>query len=386
MAYFQRRRNNQVAVYFWNKDTGKPQQVSREETAELDVLSDDEVRAWLIKWEAANGRSRIRSRRRSLLKDDELSKLIEAHLAEHAALYAPSEGTMAEYRYHFETYITPYFVRDKGAKDLKTWHTLTPSFGAYLIQEKKLSPGSVRKICQTLQRFGGFLVDQGLISHPWRVRSPRSKGKRTTPLSHRLGPEDALALADSLARAGHPLWALEMLLSYFGSLRPEEVYALNKEDFITGQAARSRARTWGRFQKHGLGSGLSVLIEKTHIGKEPSTLTKTHYARGVVNIWDSAAAVAIAALLRELPDGRLFGGTRAQINYQYRKIAKPTVNLNAQDRRRASANYLGKEVGVDPILLQDHLRHSEIETTMLYTRDPMDRNKDSGNQDFDDVG
>ena len=384
MAYFQRRRGRQVTVYYWSK--GKVVPLSRAETRHLDDLRDEDIEAWLEKWEETGGVPRARSRRRSLHSTDDLAKWFASHMKDHEAYSQPSENTMKEYRYNL-TYIEEYFVKHLSLKDFKKWWRHTANFGTYLTIEKSLQPPTVRKICQSLSRFGKYLVMQGELSHPWLVRAPRSKGKRQTPLIKKLTPEEAIGYANTLINEKRTIWALEALLSYFGSLRPEEVYALEKSDFITGVAARRDAKTWDRFQKYGLGSGLSIRINKTLTGPKVLELTKTHYAKGVVNIWHKEAAILIAGLLKDLGEGRLFEDwTRNQVNYRYQLHVKPLTGLNSGDRRRASANYLGKVIGLDPILLQDHLRHSELETTMLYTRDPMDRDKETGNQDFDDVG
>ncbi|MHA0110663.1 hypothetical protein ACXYUI_26330, partial [Klebsiella pneumoniae] len=84
--------------------------------------------------------------------------------------------------------------------------------------------------------------------------------------------------------------------------------------------------------------------------------------------------------------GRLFPGARWQLDRQYRENLKPIIGLNAQDLRRASSNYLGKRVGIDPYTIQAHLRHAEMSTTLLYCRDPDERDVEERSEpDYDDV-
>lgn len=377
--FFQRKRGSKVTIYFYSKEKGRQQTIPRELTRHLDSEPDEVIEKWMDEFSEREGIQRLRARRRATSRADELSRLFEIHMEEHKTLRRPIEGTLAEYRQHFEGYILPYFVREHSEKNPKKWYVLTADFPMYLVG-LETSNAYIKKICDTLIRFGNFLAQRQIIPAPFFV--PRMRiGRRKAPLRRKLTPEQAISFATQC-----PEWALFLLISYFGSLRPEEAFALSKEDFITGSDARSKAKTYSRFQKYGLGSGLSIHIDKTIVGKEVQHLTKNHYATGVVNVWHIEGARMIADLLRSAPSGRLFPGPRHPLNRKYRKVVREITNLNAQDLRRSSANHLGKVIGLDPILLKDHMRHAVLETTMLYVRDPSEREEIAGQQNFDDVG
>lgn len=386
--FFQRRRGTEVVVYYWEKaGNGKPGRqvpLPREVTQDLDDLSDEAITEWMTKWAAAHGKERIRSRRRALLRTDDVALLFNAHMEEHKTLNEPEDSTIYEYRYHFESYIVPYFVTLHGEKNPQKWHGLSGKLPIYLITEKKLAKRTAKKVCDTLIRFGNYLLLNQVLREQYYVPKLRL-GKRQTPLSKKLAPKEVLDFAQVLG-GGEPTWSLFVLVSYFGSLRPEEAFALTRGDFVTGELARAKAKTFARFQKYGLGTGLSIHIDKVLVGKEPRHYTKNHYAKGVVNVWDQEAARRIGQIIKMLPEGPLFPGARHVLNSRYAVVVQPLTGLTAQDYRRASANHLGKIVGVDPILLQDHLRHAVLETTMLYVRDPSAREETSGQQNFDDVG
>jgi integrase len=389
--FFQRKRGREVCIYYWDKGKngkrGKQVPVPREETKHLDELDDRAIEQWMKEWAAAHNIQRSRASRRSRRSDDKLTMLFKAHIAEHRALRQTRDSTISEYQQHFDTYISPYFVTHHGVKDPTKWYPHTAQFPMFLLtQEKPTTNANIKKICDTLVRFGKYLAQHQIIPTPYLVPSIKI-GRRKPPLSKKAAPKDILGYAKNLPSE----WALFLLISYFGGLRPEEVFALSKEDFITGTAAKLQSKTYHRFQKFNigdvaLGSGLSVHIDKTITRREVLPLTKNHYAKGVVNFWHVEAARVIAGLLAAYGNGRLFPGARHILNARYFKLVKPVTGLNAQDLRRASSNYLGKEVGLDPILLQDHLRHAELSTTMLYVRDPSEREESDRKQNFDDVG
>lgn len=385
MAYWHRRRGRQVTVYYYDTNLKKNVQVPRTVTAEWDDLPDEAVALKVMEWEETSGTSRQRSLRRAVLTQDGVSGLIQSHLQDHANLRSPQPGTMVEYQYHFERFILPYFVGSQAEKDVRRWHLLTPKFASSLIEDGEVGSGTVRKVCDTLARFGRYLAMHQVIPSPWLIPKPRAPRKRTSPLIKRITSQDALSAMSSMRSMGHIEGLLVVLFGYFGSLRPEELYALSKTDILTSDAARMRSKTRTRMNKYGLGSSLAVVVDKTILARDIIPFTKTHYATGVVTIWDVKAVELAAPILARVPDGRLLLGTRWHQAHIYKEQVFPQLGVSCQDLRRASANYLGKVVGLDPILLQNHLRHSEIETTMLYVRDPHDDEKETGQQDFSDV-
>lgn len=380
MAYWNRRRGREVTAYYYDINQKKNVQVPRTETRHLDDLLDEDIDKWLEEWEQSKGIARIRSVQRVVLGTDELKRLIESHLEDHSIRRNTRDVTLNGYRYHFYTYIVPYFVSEKSEKDVRKWYLHMDPFPMDLLKVG-LHVKTVRGICQTLVRFGRYLVRQRVLSHPWLIEMPRTRDRRKVPLTRKLDPEQAIELASKLESKA----ALVVLLGYFASLRPEEIYALSVSDFITGQEARNRARAWKGLQKYGLGSGLSIYITKTSLKKAVKPETKTPQAKAVVNVFNVEAAKLIASHLKSI-DGRLFPENRYHLDKWYAEVIKPVIGMNCKDLERAAANYLGKRVGLDPYTLQDHMRHAEMSTTLLYTRDPYEVQENTGSLNLDDVG
>jgi integrase len=77
---------------------------------------------------------------------------------------------------------------------------------------------------------------------------------------------------------------------------------------------------------------------------------------------------------------------REHLDKEWLELIKPLLDAKEYDLRRASGLYLGRELGVDPFLLQDHMRHTSMATMLLYTRRPKDEKETADSQNWDDVG
>lgn len=138
-----------------------------------------------------------------------------------------------------------------------------------------------------------------------------------------------------------------------------------------------------------LGSKLSVRINKTM--PQNIVLTgeaKNEFRLGYVTIFHPEAARLIAQHLESAPQGRLFRRSRSQLDRLWRQSVFPVFGVTCHDMRRASALWLGRTMRLAPTLVQEHLRHAELETTMLYCREPrvdFDDRENSGDQGLDDV-
>lgn len=377
MAYFSRRHARYVTVYYYYEN--KLHTLPREKTRHLDDLNDQQIQDWIDKWEKDHGIKRVRSRLKTVLKADELVALFEQYLEQKRYLRNTNVGVLRRELSHFNKYILPYFVQKHTERDITKWYKHTAGLSVYLKKEVELSNNTTKKIAWMVERFGKYLFAKGIIASVWHVPIPVLGRKASTPLKQELTPDYLLQVASTLDAK----WRLVVLLGYFASLRPGETFALQKEDFVTGSKAKELAKTYTRFNKMGIGSGLTVSITKALNSEtgEPS-LPKTHYSYGFVNIWHIEAAKQLAGLLKQLPTGKLFDGHRRHLFKGYKSLNLP---FTLHDLRRASALYLGRTLSVDPLLLQDHLRHSNISTTMIYTRRPTEDVVLASNQDFDDV-
>lgn len=383
MAYFQRH-NGKVRVYYHDKTTGRVKSLSRDKIKHLDPLTDDDIRQWIDSWEDDSGVSRSRSRDKAVLSTDELAILFDSYQEQRRQLRNISDGTLYDERTFWTKHVLPYFVVKNDEKNPRRWAAYTSSFTTYLKQKGTLSTKSIKQAGWLLERFGKHLASIGVIQSPWFVPQPILNRKATTPLKLNLTPADILKVADQI-KGKYPTYTIALLLGFFASLRPGETFALSKEDFLTGDKAKAMAKTYSRFHAVGLGSGLSVSITKALDDKGIIGNPKTHHSYGYVNVWNVEAAKMLAELVKVLPAGRIFNGHKTWLFKSFGRALKGKLDVTPHDLRRASALYLGRTLGIEIMLLQDHMRHSDIQTTMIYTRRPLEETTVNEEQDFGDV-
>lgn len=417
MAYVYRRRKAKLwTVYYYDKTAQKIVSLPRAETPEeIYEMTKKEADKWLNEnWAARRGLAVHKAMRYHLREKDELKILWEDFQRTWKTFRSSDEQTI-EYRHEqFERYILPFFVGKKGEKNVRKWRHYIIDYTTWLLTETGLQNGpSQKKMIWMLRRFGEFLVAKGVLDYPWVVLVPAKNEKRKTPLTTPLNPETVLKTAKGFL-PDNPDLALALLLGYFGSLGPGEVYGLKRSDFITGEEAIANAKTYEgfllherHFAKHGLTSKLAVyvqrqvvsriveieiknskgkIVKQKKVKRSQEKYPKNDYRREVVLIWHPEAAKLIGSILKEAPRGKLFQYSRDHLDRLHRVHIKSKLNATAHDLRRASALYLGRKVRLPLELLQRHLRHSQLSTTELYIREP-ERDKEIiiEGQDFDDV-
>lgn len=388
MAFHQTRgAKGKVYVYYHDSGTNRLAQVPRELTRHLDGQPEQEIEAWVRQWEEKHGRARARSNRLNLGSGDKLTALWDDYQSHRGKTHKRSKDTRAAETSVFEIHISPFFVGKYQKKDPTTWHNLVPIFHTHLFKQG-LADATVREILWTLRRFGEHLVFQRLMSFPFAVQAPARENRKITPLQVRRSPEEILKYVSRAEFEYKDIdFKLAVLLAYFAALRPSELFALDREDFLTGTEAEAHTRTLEGFRVAGLGSKLSVILTKTLVsGEGVVDSVKSEESRAVVNVWHPEAAKVIAGILRERPKGRLFPFSRDWLERAWADFVKPGLGTTPHDLRRASALYLGRERRIPVTLLQEHMRHAEIETTMLYMREPrVPERVKAGSQDFDDI-
>jgi integrase len=391
MASILWRREKQVTVYYFDANKGRSVQLPRKETKHLDGLPPEQVRKWVDDWERAHGRTRDRSERVTLAEDDRLSRLWNQYQKEKMRTGHRRPSTEAKETEYFEKHICPFFITLHQKKNPADWHRLVPAFHDSLY-DKKLADSTIGKILWTLERFGAQLVYSGEMSFPFVVKIPSRGNSKITPLKVRKKPDEIIKFAKRLvAYEGTEIdFNLAILLAYFAALSPGELFALDKEDLLTGQDAES-SKTLEALRKKGLGSRLAISVSKTlptgGKNNRPVKFTKNDYRTGVVTIWHLEAAKLIASMVKKKPSGRLFPYSYGHLSRFWReKVKLGGLGLTPHDLRRASCLYLGRTIRLDLTLLQEHMRHSQIDTTMLYTREPaVPEIASRRKQDFDDV-
>jgi integrase len=376
-----------VYIKYFDKNTYREEWIPREKTKHLDGKPQESVTAWIDKWEAAHGGSRERAQRIHLSDGDTLTGLWREYQSHRAKTRKRRSSTAETETAIFERHIVPFFVGKHKNKRPASWHDLVPGFHSYLF-EKGYGDRTIQKTLWVLERFGRHLVFQRHMHFPFAVQVPARENQKITPLKSRKTPREVLQAAKNAREtySGVDL-ALLALLGYFAALRPSEAFALDKADLLTGALAEESTRTLSGFRAAGLGTRLSVSVTKTLAGSEPKEMTKTETSRGVVNVWDPDAAKAIAARVKDRPPGRLFPYSYDWLMKSWAGNIQPRLGLTLHDLRRASGLYLGREKRIPPTLLQEHMRHAELETTMLYCREPSvpEKRPKRVTQDFDEI-
>jgi integrase len=189
------------------------------------------------------------------------------------------------------------------------------------------------------------------------------------------------------------------LLGFFAGLRPNETFALSKEDFLTGESAVQKSPTYARFQTISLGTKLTIRLSRM-VANDGSVKAKTKgqnlrersrkKADSVpkfeyVTVWSVEAAKAISEILREMDNGRLFSQGRKRLFDVWQRDGFVGLKVTLHDLRRASGFYMGRVIDAPVTLIQDHLRHENINTSALYMRRPASEEGEVAEQNFDDV-
>lgn len=396
MATLVRRRGSKVYLYYYDSRLGRIVQVPRSITQGWDDLPPGEVLELKRQWEEDNGRAKSKIARMVLREGDKALRLWNEYQLQRKRNKKRTDHTETQEKRHFEAFMCPYFVGLHQAKDPTTWHGLVPGFHDWL-HEKDLTDSHRRKILWALERFGKHLVFKRYMTFPFTVQTPSRDDINETPLKIEISPDRILSVVKVQSftrppnkhgnRTSNVNFKLAVLLGYFCSLRPEELYALEKSDILTGQEAVEKSNTYDGLKTHNLGSKITVSIQKALQGNEIVERLKTHHSHGYVNVWHPQAALAIAAIVRGLPDGRLFPFTRGYLDRAWKEIVYPILGVTAHDLRRASAVYLGRVAMIPMSLLQEHMRHADLSTTAIYMRRPKKEVQKNRvvKQDFDDV-
>jgi len=377
-----RRKKQQVYVYVWDRKKGGQIQVPRKLTKHLDGRPPVEVEQWVAEWEAQHGPEIAKtSRRVPFQKDESLKALYAAYRAHRASVDNVNPFTLDVEEKTFDRYMLPYFIGQAELKDPKTWHTASHGLLPWML-EKGYGEPTIRKAVGVLLRFGEYLVYSKYMPFPYVVKVPKAKVAKITPLKARIVPDDVLKKSLTLG----PDLELASLLAYFGALEPSVLWALEIDDFITGDLAKAESKTYLGFQQAGLGSGLAVLCRRSvDCNNRVRPFLKNEYRYAVVNIWHVGAAKRIAALLKGR-EGRLFKYSRPHMERLWLDNVKPVLGGTPHDMRRSSCLYLGRTLRIQPTLLQEHMRHSQLDTTMLYCRDPrLPEIPKDAKRDLDDV-
>ncbi len=393
-----KRDGSRIRIRYWSIDHDSWKDIPRKEISFLDRCSDEEVEQWISLWEQSQGSKVRRSQESHLLLTDETRLLFDSFLKKYAERKGTSAATLRDENGRFYKHIVPIMVGIEKRKDVRTWNTAIPNLASHLRAKGELAPSQINKCLGLLKRFSKNLKATGIIPHTWEVEYISVES--STPLAVEIIPKQVFDLVDGTSDDRLKLLAL---LGFFGSLRPSESFALKKEDFLTGDVAMAQSQTYSRFKKVGFGSKLTIHVrramdsfskvkEKTKkeiLRKRSKRIMLDTYKEVVgeyVTIWNVEAAQRIADILRRMPNGPLFSVGRKRLFEIWLIESEKSIKVSLHDLRRASGYYLGRVEDLAITLLQDHMRHEQIQTTELYMRPPGKDSSEIHEQNFDDVG
>ncbi len=395
-AGFYRNRYGHVIIQVYDPERKATRKVPRDECAHLDGAGDEVVGRWRDLYLQRTRAVTERVAGGELAPTEEAAFLFRQFLDEHQRLRKTSSSTRADEEGRWRGFVQKFFVGECAARDVRLWSMYAADFPNWLATTA-LKTNQQKKVLNLTRRFGEFLKRHRKVAESWTFMIPVDNAAAATPLCYELKPEEVIAFA----LEGRVRTRLMALLGYFAGLRPEETIALKKSDFFTGDRARSLSKTFKRFEAHGLGSGLSVAVSRAYKKDGRIDEPKTRASRAVVNVWHQEGARVLGLLLRDLPDGWLFPGVRKDApicrDAQFKFWAKYGLRggseadggvevITLHDLRRASCLFLGRTLDLPVTIVQEHMRHSDLKTTMLYMRRPDVVFAAPEDQNWNDVG
>ena len=367
MAYFLRKGTFQTLVYIYQYDssTRKYVCIPRHRTRHLDGQPDTNIDAWI--------RQNIDVDRiddaRLLWTNDRLTRLLES-FEKFLQAEGKARATIVQHMHFLREAIVPYYLLylPTPTPDPNDWPTASLRLRDYLI-EREFTSAQITRTNITFRVFFRYLQDNGdvLPNLVLRLRGVL-RTKAATPLKLTLDPARVLAYVQ-MAEVPDDLKFIA-LCGYFCSLRPQEIFALEKRDFRAGQGAKE-LECAKSMRRAGLYDGLAVKLSRQRNSYDQVTDLKTKASEAWVSCFDREAAQLLANLVNNLhvKTGRLL--TKHGPRYFYAQWEKlGMADLTIKDLRRASLYYLGHNSKLSPIELMKHARHARIETTTLYLRRP----------------
>ena len=271
-----------------------------------------------------------------------------------------SDQLLQNHRYFLLTFALPFFHQVCQVKTLQDYQNYSRRLSTWLLEERNQSETTASYVHMSLRVFWRWLTEEGLVEASTLVLRRVKKPQGVTPLRHTPDPQTILDWAPQRADI-----RLIGLLGYFFSLRPQEVLALEKGDFVAGSMA-SGLECCRVMSAVGLFDKLAVRVNK-QLGKDGTSPPKAHSAGSVACFHERAGRELVQAV-NALPTNRLFiRGYGAYVKLWSRQ---GLPGMTMKDLRRASLYHLGHYTMLELVALKNHARHREVSTTVLYTRRP----------------
>lgn len=321
--------------------------------------------------------------------DDQIEAWAQNYNATIQSRIQPTDSTIPEVIYNliqeFETYqgtkslaigtiksdtrnifkATEYFC--SKTDNLALWLQHSVQLASHLQNVKKLKAGHTYQIQLSTNKFWNWLKrNKKLVDGVLDLDSVTGHAAgKDTPLQFHVKPEDVLKFVRSSTNESIKLLAL---CGYFGSLRPQETFALKLNDFIVGNKARP-LEACSIMATLGLFDGLAIDIDKQRRATKREESTPKKNSKGLVAFFDKTGAELLVAVLKLVKaDNRM--GLFAYNNQYYYDLWKQSglPGITLKDLRRASVYWLGHHTQIKIEQLKEHARHKDIQTTSLYFR------------------
>lgn len=186
-----------------------------------------------------------------------------------------------------------------------------------------------------------------------------------TPLQFTVTPEQVLKFARET-----PIFEFKVavLVAFFAGLRPQEVYALKRDQFYSKDIARN-SPSGEVMRSIGLYDGLMVDVRRNRGKRSGDVRDPKKGSFGLVSVHNKEAAAYLVSLIGKMdPDIVLFKYTNSYYQHDWRKDGYP--GLTVRDLRRAGIYWLGHFSQIKLESLKNWARHKKIQTTSLYFRQP----------------
>jgi integrase len=352
MITWVRRRGNQIDMTI-RKD-GKRTSVPRALIKHLDNEPDHNVEFWVEEYKKKLNISPV------ILSDQELDKYVEEYL-KYLKSRNMSNNTISEHKRHLINHAIPYFLGQPiPMRDPNLWPSISIKLYKHLL-DKKLTSGQVFRTNVALRRFYKWLSEERLIlgNGDISLRSAVQEVK-VTPLENLITPQEVLELL--LLQQDSDI-KLSLLLGYFCSLRPQEIFGLKRGDFSGGKSIAD-IECSKSMKSIGLYHKLAVKISRQR-NKTKQVLPPKSNSGGWVACFNKEAAEAIVGLLKPMKNEDYIiskSGNKIYSAWNYEFAPK--------DLRRASLYWLGHNTTISQNQLMKHARHQSFETTLIYLRRP----------------
>jgi len=361
------RKKQAVYVIYRDSETGRLKTLGRQLTREMDGWDDHNIREWIYRqgptYECRGTKEEI-----SPVRDKRLNNNLDAfelYLQQHVR----DTGTTTNYFRLLKDWAVPYFEH-RGLRDPNQWTAVTAGLYQHLVN-KGMPNSQITRLNIALRKFWRWLAEEGQITTASRfaTREPPPPIDDKTPLKITIEPEQILSWAAMQLDANIALMAL---LGYFFSLRPHELFGLQRKDFVAGSEIRflecskvmTEAGLYDRFAVH-------IQRQRQKVGQVTKAPKKG--SSGWVACFNEQAARAIVArIASRAPDEFVINEFSVDWNIKrWMKQDRSGIGwATLKDLRRASMYWLGHYTRITPVGLKNHARHKDFKTTSKYLRRP----------------